>query len=562
VTSKIAERICSGKPAKSDGGPNSFFHSITAFFRKWRGTCQRQRIISPLTLRILAVNIVALLIPIGFLFYSGSYRDGLIDAELEVMGNKGRLLAAALGETSVGETHAGRQFINPVMARDTIRRLSDDPKLRTRLFVLNGDQVVDSKQTDIQVEPLSPSGESYVMWDWALGLIDWGINWLPSGEKLDYYREEVLPRAQHYDEVVSAFSGDVGGVVRMGGKSGLMLSVAVPVQNVRRVVGAILLSQDAIEIESAIRDFRQKVILVSGAALVITILLSIYLAGTIARPVLRLAVAAERVRLGHGRESQQIPDFSPRGDEIGDLSRVLREMTDTLHERMDATERFAADVSHEIKNPLTSLRSAVETALRLNDPQRQKKLMGIVLEDVQRLDRLITDISNASRLDSELSREEMQTIDVGRMISALVGIEKSVSGSVQFEVEVDPSMRLFVRGSESRLVQVFRNLLGNAISFSPSNGKITVSARKNGDRVEVMIQDQGPGIPISKLSAIFDRFYTERPEGEKFGAHSGLGLSISKQIIEAHRGEILAENVGQNDEESDGARFTVVLPVE
>lgn len=562
MTSKKAERIWTGRLAGSADGSNGYFRSITMPLKKWRENRQRHRIISPLTLRILAVNIVALLIPVGFLFYSDSYRDGLIDAELEVMGNKGRLVAAALGETSVGETHAGRQFINPLMARDTIRRLSDDPKLRTRLFVLNGDQIVDSKQTDIQVEPLSPSGESDLIWDWAFGLIDWGVNWLPSGEKLSYYREEVLPRANHYDEVVRAFSGNVVGAIRMGGKSGLMLSVAVPVQNVRRVVGAILLSQDATEIESAIRDFRQKVIVVSGAALIITILLSIYLAGTIARPVLRLAGAAEMVRLGHGRESQQIPDFSSRGDEIGDLSRVLREMTDALHERMDATERFAADVSHEIKNPLTSLRSAVETALRLKDQKRQKKLMGIVLEDVQRLDRLITDISNASRLDSELSREEMQSIDVGRMIIALVGVENSVSSSARFEVEADPSIRLFVRGSESRLVQVFRNLLGNASSFSPPNGKITVKARKNGDCVEVIIEDQGPGIPISKLSAIFDRFYTERPEGEKFGAHSGLGLSISKQIIEAHRGKILAENRGQYDGKNGGARFIVVLPAE
>ena len=562
MTSKKAASNFFGKLGGPANGSNGYFRAIIMSVKKWRGKCHRRRIVSPLTLRILAVNIVALLIPIGFLFYSDSYRDGLINAELEVMGNKGRLVAAALGETSVGETHAGRQFINPLMARDTIRRLSDDPKLRTRLFVLNGDQIVDSKQTDIQVEPLSPIGESYLIWDWAFGLIDWGINWLPSGEKLSRYREEVLPRANHYDEVVSAFSGNVVGVTRMGGKSGLVLSVAVPVQNVRRVVGAILLSQDATDIEAAIRDFRQKVIVVSGAALVITILLSIYLAGTIARPVLRLASAAEMVRLGHGRESQQIPDFSSRGDEIGDLSRVLREMTDALHERMDATERFAADVSHEIKNPLTSLRSAVETALKLKDHQRQTKLMGIVLEDVQRLDRLITDISNASRLDSELSREEMQSIDVGRMILALVDAENSVSSSARFEVEVDPSIRLFVRGSESRLVQVFRNVLGNASSFSPPQGKITVTARKNGDCVEVIIEDQGPGIPTSRLSAIFDRFYTERPEGEKFGAHSGLGLSISKQIIEAHRGKILAENRGQYDGESGGARFIVVLPAE
>ena len=527
-----------------------------------RGKLWRQSFISPLTLRILAVNIVALLIPIGFLFYSDFHRDGLINAELEVMSNKGKLIAAALGETSVGETHLGKQFINPIMARDIIRRLGDDPKLRTRLFVLNGDQIADSNQADIQVEPLPAKGETFFLWEWAFGLIDWGINWLPSNERLSHYREAAVPLAEHYHEVLSAFSGNIIGAIRMGGKSGLMLSVAVPVQNVRRVVGAIMLSQDATEIESAIRDFRQKAVIVSGTTLIITILLSVYLSGTIARPVLRLAGAAEMVRLGHGRESQQIPDFSSRGDEIGDLSRVLREMTDALHDRMDATERFAADVSHEIKNPLTSLRSAVETASKLKDTQQQKKLMGIILEDVQRLDRLITDISNASRLDSELSREEMQLVDLGNMISTLIDVENSVAGLVRFELTLQSRGCLEVVGLEDRLVQVFRNLFSNAKSFSPPDGVISVSAKKIGNFIEITIEDEGPGIPITSLSKIFDRFYTERPENEKFGVHSGLGLSISKQIIEAHRGKIVAENRYKAKDELTGARFIVTLPAE
>ena len=401
-------------------------------------------------------------------------------------------------------------------------------------------------------------------WDWALGLIEWGIDWLPTREKLQPYREAASPRATHYEEVIRAFSGDMIGAVRTGGKSGLVLSVAIPVQHYRRVVGAVMLSQDATEIEAAIRDLRQKVVTVFGLALVITILLSVYLAGTIARPVLRLAAAAERVRRGHGRESQQIPDFSSRGDEIGDLSSVLREMTDSLHERMDATERFAADVSHEIKNPLTSLRSAVETASRLKDSEQQKQLMAIVLEDVQRLDRLITDISNASRLDSELSREEMGTVDVGRMLMALVEVESGTASDSELEIELDlqGDAALVVVGSESRLVQVFRNLLGNAASFSPPGGKIQVMAKEREGLLEVIIEDAGPGIPEGKLAAIFDRFYTERPEGEKFGTHSGLGLSISKQIVEAHSGSIVAENRSEDGKPGAGARFTVSLPTE
>jgi two-component system, OmpR family, sensor histidine kinase ChvG len=534
----------------------------------WRMLSRRRRAISPLTIRILAVNIVALLIPIGFLFYSGPYRDGLIDAELEAMRDKGQLVAAAIGETSVQATRSGRQFINPITARDIIRRLSNSPKLRTRLFVINGEQIADSNQLGkggtIQVEMLAPPAQDQNIFDWMLGLIELSVDWIPRHEKLQPYKEAALPRATHYEEVIRAFSGDMIGAVRTGGKSGLVLSVAIPVQHYRRVVGAVMLSQDATEIEEATRDLRLKVLAIFALALVITTLLSFYLSGTIARPILHLAGAAERVRRGFGRESQQIPDFSVRGDEIGDLSGALREMTDALHDRMDATERFAADVSHEIKNPLTSLRSAVETAARLKDPDQQKQLMSIVLEDVQRLDRLITDISNASRLDSELSREEMGKVEIGRMVKALVDVHHAVTENYAptMALVADEDSALTVIGAEGRLVQVFRNLLGNAVSFSPEHGVITVTVSGTGSAVKVVFEDQGPGFPDSKREAIFDRFYTERPEGEKFGTHSGLGLSISKQIIEAHNGTIIAENCGDDSETGSGARFTVTLPIE
>ena len=534
----------------------------------WRTLSRRRRAISPLTIRILAVNIVALLIPIGFLFYSGPYRDGLIDAELEAMRDKGQLVAAAIGETSVQATRSGRQFINPITAGDIIRRLSNSPKLRTRLFVINGEQIADSNQLGkggtIQVEVLAPPTQGQNIFDWMLGLIEWSVDWIPRHEKLQPYKEAASPRAIHYEEVIRAFSGDMIGAVRTGGKSGLVLSVAIPVQHYRRVVGAVMLSQDATEIEGAIRDLRLKVLAIFALALVITTLLSFYLAGTIARPILHLAGAAERVRRGFGRESQQIPDFSARGDEIGDLSAALREMTDALHDRMDATERFAADVSHEIKNPLTSLRSAVETAARLKDPDQQKQLMSIVLEDVQRLDRLITDISNASRLDSELSREEMGKVEIGRMVKALVDVHHTVTENYAptMALVADEDSALTVIGVEGRLVQVFRNLLGNAVSFSPEHGVITVTVSGTGSSVKVVVEDQGPGFPDGKREAIFERFYTERPEGEKFGTHSGLGLSISKQIIEAHNGTIIAENCGDDSETGSGARFTVTLPIE
>jgi two-component system sensor histidine kinase ChvG len=298
----------------------------------------------------------------------------------------------------------------------------------------------------------------------------------------------------------------------------------------------------------------------------VTVLLSFYLAGTIARPIRKLAAAADHVRRGHGRH-HEIPDFSHRGDEIGDLSGALRDMTAALWLRMDAIESFAADVAHEIKNPLTSLRSAVETVARVRDPDQQRRLMSIIEDDIQRMDRLISDISNASRLDAELSRAESEPVDIGRMLRMLTDIHETTAAeraAPRIQLELPNGADLTVPGLEGRLVQVFQNIIANALSFSSPDGTVTVHARTTGDMVEVTVTDEGPGIPEGKLGAIFDRFYTERPAGEKFGTHSGLGLSISKQIVDAHGGEIFARNrhaESETEEENmHGAIFTVRLP--
>jgi len=312
---------------------------------------------------------------------------------------------------------------------------------------------------------------------------------------------------------------------------------------------------------------RLEILKVFVIALGVTVLLSIYLAGTIGRPIRRLAAAAERVRRGHGRQVL-IPDFTGRGDEIGELSGTFRDMTAALWQRMDAIERFAADVAHEIKNPLTSLRSAVETAARVDDPQKQRQLLRVVLEDVQRLDRLISDISDASRLDSELSRVELEPVLIGRMLHALVEVHRTTADEAAPRLMLSlpgalgtPEGDLAVLGIEGRLVQVIRNLIANAVSFSPPAAAIHLAARREGEAVVITIEDQGPGIPEGKLGAIFERFYSERPAGEKFGTHSGLGLSISKQIVEAHRGSIRAENRHDGAGRTIGARFIVRLPV-
>jgi two-component system sensor histidine kinase ChvG len=384
---------------------------------------------------------------------------------------------------------------------------------------------------------------------------------VPSGRSLQRYVERPIQVAGDYMEAERALSGETNTAVRSDGRGGMVLSVAVPVQRYRQVLGSLMLSTGSQEIDAAVRDVRLDILKVFGVAIAITILLSLYLARTIARPIHRLADAAERVRHGHGRKTA-IPDFSRRRDEIGDLSGALRDMTEALWRRMDAIERFAADVAHEIKNPLTSLRSAVETVARIEDPVRQKKLVGIILDDVQRLDRLISDISDASRLDAELSRAESEPVDLGQVLETLARVQEATAReeSPRFVIDIARHQDLEVDGLESRLGQVLRNLISNAMSFSPPRGLIRLEAVRDGGEVVVTVSDEGPGIPPGKLGAIFDRFYSERPAGEKYGTHSGLGLSISKQIVEAHGGAIVAENRYGADGRVVGARFIVKLP--
>jgi two-component system sensor histidine kinase ChvG len=348
------------------------------------------------------------------------------------------------------------------------------------------------------------------------------------------------------------------------------------VQRYKQVLGAVMLTKPDTKIAAAIQDVRHDILKIFGVTLLITLLLSIYLARAIARPLKLLAKAAERVRIGQTQmvglsgmsrllNQGAIPDFSARQDEIGDLSVALREMTAALAKRIGAIENFAADVAHEIKNPLTSLRSAVETAGKIKDPERQQKLMQVIRDDVDRLDRLITDISVASRLDAELTRDEAARVDITHMLQTLVGFydqEKGVSATTA-KVVVDPDLtkNLIVSGVESRLVQVMQNLISNALSFTSADKHVFVTAHTTRDHyIEMVVEDIGGGIPEGKLEAIFDRFYSERPKSEKFGTHSGLGLSISKQIVEAHHGRIWAENRTDEQGQVFGARFIVRLP--
>ena len=522
--------------------------------------------VSPLTRRIVAVNVLPLaLLAVGFL-YLGKFEGSLIGQQIESLHTQGEIFAAALSEGAVLDSADEGEVLLPDLARQMMRRLVEPTQTRARLFDTRGRLIADSRllrgtagrAANPERRPPSYKG----LGDWIYSAI---TDLLPSGSKRPAYREG--DTAAVYREAAEALHGASGSAVRSDPETGgLVISVAVPLQRYKQVLGAVMLSTSNREIEDELRTVRLELMRIFGVTLLVTVMLSLYLGGTIARPIRRLATAAQRAR-GRGTRIE-IPEITGRNDEIGRLAGSLREMTDALWQRMSAIESFAADVAHEIKNPLSSLRSAVETAARIDDPAKQRQLMAIIQDDVERLDRLITDISDASRLDAELSRLELSPTDIAAMLRALTDMHEATraEGSPRLVLDLPAGRPLVVPGIESRLSQVFLNVIANAVSFSPPDGEIRIRAMRDGRAVLVSVEDQGPGIPEDKLTAIFDRFYSERPAGEKFGTHSGLGLSISRQIVEAHRGRIWAENrtdpAAADKGAVCGARFLIRLPAE
>ena len=546
--------------------------------RRGEGTprARKRALGSPITRRILAINVFALATLFGGVFYLNDYESRLVDAELQALRRQGDIIAIALAEgmTSVpitaddDEGGSSVEYVrfDPPIVRTILRRAVAETRTRARLFAPTGELLVDSQTLGpgsvVRLEELPPPRTEYPLVERMLRAFDWVVNWVPRRENLEPYREAADQVADDYPEVMHALNGIAAGGVRGDLRGGMVLTAAVPVQHYRKIAGALLLSTDGRSVERGLRSVREDILKVFAVSLTITILLSFYLARTIARPIRRLASAAEHIRTGTTGGRQPRPEFSVvRHDEIGELAMTLRDMTDALWQRMDAIERFAADVSHEIKNPLSSLRSAVETAARVKDPEQQRKLMTIVQDDVARLDRLISDISSASRLDAELSREETGPVDIDRLLSTMAEVHLQTHPDGPRMIYEPSGPKPIVLGLEDRLGQVVRNLITNAVSFTPASGTIRLAAAVRGKDVEIIVEDDGPGIPAGKFEAIFKRFYSERPSGEKFGTHSGLGLSISKQIVEAHGGAIRAENRTGPDGRVLGARFVVRLPL-
>ena len=519
---------------------------------------------------------MALAILVGGLLYLGRYQDRMVATELDSLTLQSRIIASAVAENAVVVDEDDASILSPMLARLMVRRLAETTETRTRLFDLDGTLLADSHvllgnkvilQTDNRDTSSQPSS-------WLSRQITGLFNHLDGlHERNDYplLTEQAVQRGEHYDSVRDAAKGSPATQVWRTQDGPLTLAAAVPVQHAKRSLGVVMMSRSDDNVDRAISTVRIDILEIFGVTLCITILLSLYLARAIARPIRLLAMAAEGLRHGQMHmiglagtarllNKDAIPDMTDRRDEIGDLSGALRDLTSALAQRIGAIENFAADVAHEIKNPLTSLRSAVETVERVQDPVAHQTLMRVIRDDVDRLDRLITDIAHASRLDAELSRDEATTIDIIPLLTSLIDGYNAMSDSFAPVKLMRPPEALTVIGLPARLAQVFQNVVDNALSFAPAHTAVTVAAFCDGDVVRIMVEDCGPGIPPNKLASIFDRFYSERPKDEKFGTHSGLGLSISKQIIEAHRGTIYAENRTDADGHIIGARFVVNLP--
>lgn len=539
-----------------------------------------ERRITGLTVRIIAVNALALLSLLIGILYLGQYQTRLIEAKLEVFETELYLATAAVSEGAVGRDDKAVPFISSEEAKRMALRLGVTLGSRIMVFDREGALIADSKileEGETQIRPLfrvireDDTLESVELLKRMGGYI---VSFLPDHSRLPLYPGSASKQAGDYKAAAEAMHGRLSISVWRNAEGGILLTAAMPVRADSRVLGAVMLVSEGRDIRSALGDAWFDIIKVFVGTLLITVLLSIYLSGSIARPLKKLATAAENVRKGRLKYTE-IPDMSDRHDEIGELSIVLRDMTHALWERMDTIESFAADVAHEIKNPLTSLKSAVETARIVKSKQDREKLLAIIQHDVERLDRLITDISGASRLDAELSREAFVALDLRRLLYDLVdtyrtpldreqnmraGAESAaISNGITIVLDLPQDREISVIGSAGRLQQVFQNILANALSFSVSGGAIRISVRISANRAEVYFEDEGPGVPENKLKAIFERFYSERPQHEDYGRHSGLGLSICKQIIAAHKGAIYAENIRDAAGVIKGARFVVVL---
>ncbi len=573
---------------------------------RWRKTRWRLRVwrlwrvlvssfSSSLTRRIVVLNLGGLVALVAGFLLLNHLRADIVQARTQSLATQADIIAAAVAasaglgndsllvdpdkllDQTIPETTSRDDdllvfSINPERIGPVLHHLVTPTRTRARIFDRDGQLILDSQTAPAREREAVDAAEDTTLierlWYRMRGFFRADpapqpvYGWSTNGMKLP--------------EVADALAGRNFNITRVNGNGETIVSVGVPIQRANVVRGALVLSTRGGDIDKTLAGERWGLLRYFLVIAFVMLVLSLLLANTIGEPVRKLADAAERVRRGI-KSRQQIPDFTYRTDEIGHLARALGEMTQAMYSRIDAIESFAADVAHELKNPLTSLRSAVETLPRVKSEPSRLRLMEIMQHDVRRLDRLISDISDASRLDAEMARDDSSPVDLAQLVPAVVAMlaDSPRSRGVRLSLTVAPGPdgelpRYFVMGHDSRLAQVVTNLIDNACSFSEPGGEVRIGLRRSGDEAEIVVEDDGLGVPGHALERIFERFYTDRPD-DGFGENSGLGLSISRQIVQAHLGRMWAENrpllpgapsedEGGRPRHGAGARFLVTLP--
>ncbi len=545
--------------------------------------------------RILVSNLIGFFILAGGILYLGWVHTWLIDAKLDALKTQGMIIADAIAANAtvvherivldpknIPDQHdpannfpddglaALELSIHPEEVTPILRKLIQPTNTRARIYARDGTLIVDTARTllhwsAMRNEPNGTGDTHPKTQNFWTRLTRYFFK-----EPLPVYQEIGTGNGMAYREVRDALNGQERSMLLLNKKGEQIVSIALPIRRFKNIQGVLLLSTWPGQIDKILRDERTVILILTAIALLASVVTSLVLARTVAGPMRRLSAAAEQV--SHNITARaQLPELAGRSDEVGQMAGAFQAMTAALYKRIEASEKFAADVAHELKNPLTAARSTAKSLGFAKNEAERNHLVEQIQNELKRLNRLITDVSNASRLDAELARKEMHSIDVSTMLRGVVSIFRDILGDDSRRIELaigpEPFTGAFaIVGDEGRLGQVLTNLFDNAISFSPENGTVIVRARSAGRFVEILIEDDGPGIPEDRLEIIFDRFYSDRPATDTSrGKNSGLGLSISREIVRAHGGDISAENRYEDAAgpvaRLAGARFIVRLLV-
>ncbi len=582
-------------PAESDRKPKLDFRAAaaraSAATSRWLSHSLIGRIIGKnLRRRILLANVLGLAGLLFAMLYLSLHHGWLLDAKVDVVRTVSRITAEAIAYRAVNEraifdpnripekTPARAQRddafaalelpIDPHQAAVVLKKVVGPADLKARIYsakgtlILNGDTLFSNDEPSSEQASLTADEPAPRLKNFWTRLHYWVIN-----KELKVYRELGTANGFLYPEVKRAAQNGVETPILLLNRHGQQIvSMAEPIKRGNKILGVLLLSTNPGDIDDVLWDERWLILQIAAMALLVAIGSSLVLERTVAGPMRRLSEAANRVTQNISAR-EQLPDLTGRRDEVGQTGRAFGARTNALYRRIEASENIAADVAHELKNPLAAARSTAEALAYARSDADRSELVQEIQTELKRLNRLINDISSASRLDAELARQEMQPVDVRTVLENVNSLFSDMladdTRNIRLIVDPGTAAAYTVRGNDGRLAQVFTNLIDNALSFSPEGGTVTVRARPNGDKVEIEVEDEGPGIPPNKLAQIFDRFYSDRPQTDaKRGKNSGLGLSISREIVVSHSGEIFAENRGLNaGQQPKGARFTVRLPL-